>query len=78
MTELLDKTKKYTGRSNLTIEDLLEKEGVYQFSKNKIFQDVYMKVGVINLTLDTTKTEYDKFLLLLKQYIDKFPQLINW
>ena len=34
---LLKETKKYTGRNNLIMEDLLEKEGVYQFSKNKIF-----------------------------------------
>lgn len=36
MGELANQAKKYTGRSNLTELDL-EKEGVYQQSKNKIF-----------------------------------------
>ena len=60
--------RKYTGLYELTIKDI-EKEGAYQFSKNKIFQDVYLKAGVVNLTLDTTKTDYDKFLMQLKQQI---------
>lgn len=68
LNELLEQVRKYTGQYELTIKDI-EKEGAYQFSKNKIFQDVYLKAGVVNLTLDTTKTDYEKFLMQLKQQI---------
>jgi hypothetical protein len=76
--ELLVEVRKYTGRDDITLEDLVEKEGVYQFSKKKVFQDIYLKAGVVTLTLDNTKTDYDKFLVQLKHYLQNFPQIANW
>ena len=76
--ELLKEARTYTGRTDLTIESLIEKEGAYQFSNKKAFQDIYLKAGVVTLTLDNAKTDYEKILLLLKHYLQKFPQMINW
>ena len=50
--ELLKEARTYTGRTDLTIESLIEKEGAYQFSNKKAFQDIYLKVGVVTLTLE--------------------------
>ena len=33
---------------------------------------------MVTLTLDNTKTDYDKFLLQLKHYLQEFPQIVNW
>ena len=60
--QLLQQAQDYCGRRDITLKEL-EKEGAYQFSGNKVFQDVYLKAGVVTITLDTTKTDQDKFLL---------------
>lgn len=39
---------------------------------------MYQKAGVITLTLDATKTDYEKFLIQLKQQIQNFPSKVNW
>ena len=33
---------------------------------------------MVTLTLDTTKTDYDKFVLQFKQQVQNFPQKVNW
>lgn len=40
ITELLDLARRKSGRSNMTLPEL-ESEGVFQFSKGKVFRDVY-------------------------------------
>ena len=67
--ELVKYAKEYTKRNDLTMDELLKKEGVYQFSRDRIFQDIYLKAGVVNLTLENTKTDNDKLLAALRSYL---------
>ena len=33
---------------------------------------------MVNLTLEKTKSDYERFLVQLKDYLQNFPQVINW
>ena len=50
--------------------------GAFQISHNKLFQDVYVKAGVV--TLEASRNTWSDFLLQFKQHIRRFPSLVNW
>jgi hypothetical protein len=61
---LLEFARKELGDPNLT-ESCLEKIGAFQLSKHtKVFQDVYLKAGVV--TIDSQRQNWDQMLVQLR------------
>jgi len=58
-------------------ERKLNSLGAFQLSKHtKIFQDAYIKMGV--LTVDSSRVKWDKFLQELRHKLQQFPSMVNW
>ena len=77
LSDVWTKTKEMYKDMDLTDEELSELNRAYKVSRHKkVFQDVYMKVGVVNI--EEVKSNWDEILIRLRKYIDEFPQTVNW
>eukprot|EP00347_Sterkiella_histriomuscorum_P009116 403342460 len=73
--ELRKELAKFYGVSSNISDDQMDQFGAYQISKHtKIFQDVYLKVGLFELG----RNNWDKIINNLKRYFNYYPSMINW
>ena len=57
-------------------DDEIDELGAFQISKHtKVFQDIYMKVGVFEISRGNA---WEKNLQNLKRYFNYLPSMINW
>ncbi|CDW71794.1 UNKNOWN [Stylonychia lemnae] len=73
--ELRFHLSEYYKSEEMLTDDQIDELGAFQISKHtKIFQDVFMKVGLFELG----RNNWDKILGNLQRYFHYYPSMINW